>query len=58
MSPAKAAAVVRLEATSDTTDGSAIVRLPERASNQLPSRGQLAVQATVNGHACQTVVER
>jgi Domain of unknown function (DUF1905) len=55
MSPAKAAPAVRFEATLYTIDGSAILRLPEKASNQLPSRGQVAVQATVNGHACQTV---
>jgi Domain of unknown function (DUF1905) len=55
MSPAKAAPAVRFEATSYTIDGSTIFRLPEKASNQLPSRGQVAVQATVNGHACQTV---
>ena len=32
-------------------------RLPDKASKQLPSRGQVAVQATVNGHAFQIVVE-
>ena len=57
MSPAKAAPAVRFEATPYAIDGSTIVRLPEKASNQLPSRGQVAVQATVNGHACQTVAE-
>jgi hypothetical protein len=57
MSPAKAAAAVRFEATLYTIGGSTILRLPEKASNQLPSRGQVAVQAIVNGHACQTVVE-
>ena len=57
MSPAKAAPAVLFEATLYTSDGSTILRLPEKASNQLPSRGQVAVQATVNGHACQTVAE-
>ncbi len=57
MSPAKAAPAVRFEATLYAIDGPAILRLPEKASNQLPSRGQVAVQATVNGHACQTVAE-
>lgn len=57
MSPAKAAPAVRFEATLYAIDGSTILRLPEKASNQLPSRGQVAVQATVNGHACQTVAE-
>ena len=57
MSPAKAAPAVRFEATLYAIDGPAIPRLPEKASNQLPSRGQVAVQAAVNGHAWQTVVE-
>ena len=57
VSPANAAPAVRFEATLYTIDGSSILRLPEKASNQLASRGQVAVQATVNGHACQTVVE-
>jgi len=57
MSPAKAAPAVRFEATLCTIGGSAVVRLPEKASDQLPSRGQVAVQAAVNGHACQTVAE-
>ena len=57
MSPARAAPAVRFEATPYAVDRPAILRLPEKASNQLPSRGQVAVQAAVNGHACQTVVE-
>ena len=57
MSRAKAAPAVRFEATLYTIDGPAILRLPGKASNQLPSRGQAAVQATVNGHACQTAAE-
>ena len=57
MSPAKAAPAVRFEATLYTIDGSTIARLPDKASKQLPSRGQVAVQATVNGHVFQTVVE-
>ena len=52
MSPAKAAPAVRFEATPYAIDGSTILRLPEKASNQLPSRGQVAVQATSNGHVC------
>jgi hypothetical protein len=31
--------------------------LPVKASEQLPSRGQVAVQGTINGHAFQTVLE-
>lgn len=33
------------------------MRLPERASAKLPSRGQVAVRGTVNGHEFQTVLE-
>ena len=57
MSPAKAAPAVRFEATLYAIDGPAILRLPEKAGNQLPSRGQVAVQATASGHAWQTVAE-
>jgi hypothetical protein len=31
--------------------------LPEKASRKLPSRGQVAVQGTINGHTFQTVLE-
>jgi hypothetical protein len=55
MSSARAAPAVRFEATLYAIDGPAVFRLPEKASNQLPSGGQVAVQATVNGHACQTL---
>ena len=57
VSPVKYASAVRFEATMYTIDSSAIARLPDKASKQLPSRGQVAVQATVNGHAFETVVE-
>jgi hypothetical protein len=57
VSPVKSASAVRFEATMYTIGGSAIARLPDKASRQLPSRGQVAVQATVNGHAFGTVVE-
>ena len=33
------------------------MRLPEKASEKLPSRGQVAVQGTINGHEFQTVLE-
>jgi hypothetical protein len=38
-------------------DSSTIVRLPEQASRRLPSRGQVAVCGSINGHAFQTVLE-
>jgi hypothetical protein len=34
-----------------------LLRLPKTASEKLPSRGQVAVQGTLNGAAFQTVVE-
>lgn len=34
-----------------------IFRLPEEASKQLPSRGQVAVEGTINGHEIRTVLE-
>ena len=34
-----------------------VLRLPEEASERLPSRGQVAVQGTINGHEFQTVLE-
>jgi hypothetical protein len=40
-----------------TVAGATILRLPEKASIQLPSRGQVAVHGTINGHAFQTVLE-
>lgn len=40
-----------------TIDTWIIVRLPEEASAKLPSRGQVAVQGTIDGHEFQTVLE-
>jgi hypothetical protein len=57
MSPVKPVQAIRFEATLYMIDGSTILRLPEKASKQLPSRGQVAVQATINGHAFPAVVE-
>lgn len=34
-----------------------IVRIPEDESVKLPSRGQISVQMTINGHVLQTVLE-
>ena len=45
------------DATVHDTSGGAIVRLPEVASKKLPSRGQVAVHGTINGHTFQTVLE-
>jgi hypothetical protein len=48
---------IRFDTTLYTIDERTIVRLPEKASEKLPSRGQVAVQGTINGHAFQTVLE-
>jgi hypothetical protein len=48
---------IRFDATLYTIDKRTILRLPEKASGKLPSRGQVAVQGTINGHGFQTVLE-
>jgi len=48
---------IRFDAALYTIDKSTLLRLPERASVKLPSRGQVAVQGTINGHQFQTVLE-
>jgi hypothetical protein len=57
MSSRTAAPPIRFDAPLDTIDKWTIVRLPEKASAKLPSRGQVAVEGTINGHDFQTVVE-
>ena len=51
------APTIRFDATLDKIDKWTIVRLPQTASGQLPSRGQVAVQGTINGHEFQSVLE-
>ncbi len=48
---------IRFDATLHTIDNWTILRLPEKASRKLQSRGQVAVQGTINGHGFQTVLE-
>jgi len=48
---------VRFDATLHTIDEESILRLPKEASGKLPSRGQVAVQGTINGHGFRTVLE-
>ena len=50
-------AAIRFDATLSTVDTSAVLRLPETASKNLPSRGQVAVHGTINGAEFQTVLE-
>lgn len=48
---------VRFEAEVQGTGGLTILRLPDDASRKLPSRGQVAANAAINGHSFQTVLE-
>jgi hypothetical protein len=48
---------IRCEATLSAIDEWTIARIPKAASAELPSRGQVAVKATINGHPFTTVVE-
>jgi hypothetical protein len=50
-------AVIRFNATLSTIGTSTVLRLPEAASKELPSRGQVAVHGTINGAEFQTVLE-
>jgi len=50
-------ATICFDATLSTIDTSTVLRLPETASKNLPSRGQVAVQGTINGVDFQTVLE-
>jgi uncharacterized protein DUF1905/bacteriocin resistance YdeI/OmpD-like protein len=57
MTQRTALATIRFEATLYEVDESTILRLPEQASEKLPSRGQVAVHGTINGQEFETVVE-
>jgi uncharacterized protein DUF1905/bacteriocin resistance YdeI/OmpD-like protein len=57
MSQRTAVQTIRFDATPHTIGRSTILRLPEKASAKLPSRGQVAVDGTINGHQFQTVLE-
>ena len=53
----KVGAIVQFESSVRLVGSTTIVRLPEEASRGLPSRGQVSVHGTVDGHVFQTVVE-
>ena len=57
MSQREGVPAIRFDATLYTIDEWTILRLPDEASEKLPSRGQVAVQGTINGHGFQTVLE-
>ena len=48
---------IRFDAALEAIDRWTIVQLPHEASARLPSRGQVAVQGSINGHAFKTVLE-
>jgi hypothetical protein len=52
-----ATSTIRFDATLHTTNGRAILQLPEKASKRLSSRGQVAVHGTINGRTFQSVME-
>jgi hypothetical protein len=48
---------IHFESTLYVLKKSTILRLPEEKSKEMPSRGQVAVKGTINGHEFQTVLE-
>jgi hypothetical protein len=50
-------ATIRFDAALTAVGTSTVLRLPEPASNHLPSRGQVAVHGTINGVEFQSVLE-
>ena len=57
MAQRAAVPTIRFDATLYTLDGATILRLPGKASEKLPSRGQVAVRGTIQGHEFETVLE-
>jgi Domain of unknown function (DUF1905)/Bacteriocin-protection, YdeI or OmpD-Associated len=49
--------MIAFDATLYTLDRRTVLRLPEKASIKLPSRGQVAVKGEINGHGFETVLE-
>jgi len=52
-----AGATIRFDATLSTIDTATVLRLPDPASKNLPSRGQVAVHGTIKSVEFQTVLE-
>ncbi len=57
MSERATGSTIRFGARLYTIDRSTILRLPDDASDKLPSRGQVSVHGTINGHEFETVLE-
>ena len=53
----KAPVSIQFETTPYVLEGVMIARLPDEVSKRLPSRGQVAVIGTINGHDLQMVLE-
>ena len=51
------ASTIRFDAALSKIERSTILRLPRTASVKLPSRGQVAVHGTIDGHRFETVLE-
>ena len=51
------ATTIRFDARLVQIEKATVLRLPKEASAQLPSRGQVAALASLNGHEFETVVE-
>ena len=49
--------VIRFDAPLQRIGSSVVLRLPAKASQQLPSRGQVAVHGTIDGHTFDMVLE-
>src|ERR1700716_909159 len=48
---------IRFDGPLQTNEKWTVLRLPEKASRKLPSRGQVAVRGTINGRGFQAVLE-
>jgi Bacteriocin-protection, YdeI or OmpD-Associated/Domain of unknown function (DUF1905) len=48
---------IRFEARLYTIDNRTVLRVPEKSSEKLPSRGQVAAQGTIDGRVFRTVLE-
>jgi len=53
----KTGTIVRFDSSVSVVGTTTLVRLTDEASRSLPSRGQVSVRGTLNGHEFQTVVE-
>jgi hypothetical protein len=57
MSQRAGTSTIRFEAPLEAIENVPVLRLPEKASAKLPSRGQVAVEGTINGREFRTVLE-